>query len=1126
MRVIKRSGETEDVSFDKVLKRIKNLSSGLTIDPYDIAQKVCTRIYNHVSTAELDELAAHICSSLIIEHPDYGELASRIIISNHHKNTSPSFSETINALFHEGLVSRELYETVFKYKEKLNSYLDYARDYSFDYFGFKTLERAYLMRVNGVVMERPQHMFMRVSLGIHAADIKDALQTYDYMSQKYFIHATPTLFNSGTPRPQLSSCFLLASEDSIDGIYDTLKECAKISKYAGGIGMHIHDIRARGSKIRGTNGQSTGIVPMLRVYNNTARYVNQCFTPDTLVWGEMGLVCMSAVKVGDKLVTIDGSFKPVLEVCRRTADEELLAIYIKGVGVPLKCTQVHEIGVFVDGAVTFKPASELQIDDLMYFPSNFGSCVPVVAIDRFNYVGDVYDFNMEDNHNYLTSHGLVHNSGKRNGSIAVYLEPWHADVEGFLELRKPHGNEEERARDLFLALWVPDLFMERVRVDGVWSLMCPDVCQGLSDVYGSEFEKLYTQYEREGKFVKQVSAQKLWFKILESQIESGQPYICYKDASNAKSNQKNLGTIKSSNLCVSGDTWLTCEHGHHRIASLEGQLVRVWNGHEYSNVQIVKTGEDIPLVRVNFNNGMWVKCTLYHKFYIWEDGREIVVSAEDLVPGMQVSPYHVPISVSQDALAYLATASSEEGETRVFKGEDLRYVYLLLQQLGIAKYASMLDGRIVISKSAYAGVGRLGETEIVYIDSIEDAEEGDTYCFKEPLRARGMFNGVVLGNCTEIIEYSGPEEHGVCNLGSIALPSYFEDGVFDFERLHEMSKVLTKNLNKVIDVNFYPVENARRSNLRHRPIGIGVQGLADLFAMFKMPFESADAAALNRDIFETIYHGALEASMEIAKKRHEYAMELRGDTERVGELYKYLKYNEFDPDVTSAYPGAYASFAGSPASQGLLQFDLWGVVPSRYDWDALKRDIKQYGLRNSLLLAPMPTASTSQILGFNECFEAFTSNIYKRKTMAGEFILVNKYLVRDLMAQNLWTKEIKDQIILYDGSVQDIPEIPSDVKDIYKTVWEIKQKAVIDMAADRGAFICQSQSLNLFMEDPDFKKLSSMHFYAWSKGLKTGMYYLRSKPKAAAQKFTLDPKLVKRECVPDPETGACLLCSA
>jgi ribonucleotide reductase alpha subunit len=796
MRVLKRSGDYEDVSFDKVLNRLKKLSQDLTIDVSEIAQKVCSRIYDGVKATELDELAAYMCSSLSIENPEYSTLASRIIVSNHHKNTSPSFSETVHILYTNLLITEELYEIVMKNKEKLNSYIDYSRDYLFDYFGFKTLERAYLMRVNKKIIERPQHLWMRVAIGIHGNDLKEALQTYDLMSKKYFTHATPTLFNAGTNRPQLSSCFLCSmQDDSVSGIYDTLKELALISKYAGGIGVHIHQIRGKGSHIRGTNGTSNGIIPMLRVFNNTARYIDQ--------------------------------------------------------------------------------------------------------------------------------------AGKRLGSIAVYLEPWHTDIEAFLELKKNHGNEEDRCRDLFLALWVSDLFMQRVKENKKWSLMCPDQCKGLSDVCGEAFRTLYEKYEAEGKYTKQINAQDLWFKILEAQIEQGVPYILYKDAANMKSNQKNLGTIKSSNLCA------------------------------------------------------------------------------------------------------------------------------------------------------------------------------------------------------EVLIYSSPEETGVCNLASLCLASFVEEEAgssnktFNFEKLHEIAKVVTKNLNKVIDRNFYPVEKARVSNLRHRPIGIGVQGLADVFVQLRYPFESDEAKTLNKQIFETIYHGAVEASMELSQKRAQIIRENNSEV-----LSNYV--NEFEQDmINSKYPGAYSSFEGSPISEGLFQFDLWGQAPSdRYDWDTLRNEIKKHGIRNSLLISPMPTASTSQIMGFNESFEPFTNNIFQRKTLSGEFIVINKYLINDLIKLGVWNKDMKDLIIMHNGSVQQIKEIPDDLKALYKTVWEIKQKNIIDMSADRGIYVCQTQSLNIFIEDPDFQKLSSMHFYAHSKGLKTGSYYLRTKPKAQTQQFTIDPDFVKKrqKCAEDGES--CLLCSA
>jgi ribonucleoside-diphosphate reductase alpha chain len=806
MRVIKRNSEMEDVSFDKVLNRLKNLSSGLTIDVSEIAQKVCSRIYDGVKTYELDELAAYLCSSMSIEHPDYSLLASRIIISNHHKNTSPSFSETIQTLYNNldnhnnpiPLVSEELYNIVNKNKEKLNTCIDYQRDYLFDYFGFKTLERAYLLRVDKKIIERPQHMWMRVAIGIHGNDIKEVIQTYDLLSKKYFTHATPTLFNAGTNRPQLSSCFLCSiNDDSVAGIFDSLKEVALISKYAGGIGLHIHQIRGNGSQIRGTTGTSNGIIPMLRVFNNTARYIDQ--------------------------------------------------------------------------------------------------------------------------------------EGKRLGSIAVYLETWHSDIESFLELKKNHGSEEDRCRDLFLALWISDLFMERVKTEGKWSLMCPDKCRGLSNVYGDEFKELYEKYESEGKYVKQINAQDLWFKILEAQIEQGVPYILYKDAANKKSNQKNLGTIKSSNLCA------------------------------------------------------------------------------------------------------------------------------------------------------------------------------------------------------EVLIYSSPEEIGVCNLASICLPTYIEDGIFNFEKLHEITKVITKNLNKVIDKNFYPIEKARISNLKHRPIGIGVQGLADVFIKLRFPFESDDAKQLNKDIFETIYHAATEASMELSKKRQQIINNIKNINNKILDESIGSYVNEFEKDIKNPkYIGAYSSFEGSPISQGLFQFDLWNAKPStRYDWDKLRADIKEFGIRNSLLLSPMPTASTSQIMGFNESFEPFTNNIFQRKTLSGEFIIINKYLINDLISRGLWNKELKDTIILHEGSVQNIPEIDDELKAIYKTAWEIKQRNIIDMSADRGQYICQTQSLNIFMEEPDFQKLSSMHFYGHSKGLKTGSYYLRTRPKAKTQQFTIDPEFAKkkRRCAED-NGDTCVLCSS
>lgn len=793
MRVIKRNGNLEEMSFDKILNRIKKLGTevGIQLNYQSLAMKVIDQLYDQISTTKIDELAAEQCAMMSITHPDFATLAGRIVVSNHQKNTDASFVTVLEQLhqFKDDsgnlypLVSSSLMTFVKKYSRELEDAIDHSRDYLIDYFGFKTLEKSYLFKLNGTIVERPQHMWMRVAIGIHGGDDNDETslqcvkETYDLMSQKYFTHATPTLFNAGTNTPQLSSCYLLAMEDdSIEGIYNTLKDCALISKYSGGIGLHIHNIRAKNSHIRGTNGKTDGLVPMLRVYNHTARYVNQ--------------------------------------------------------------------------------------------------------------------------------------SGKRNGSFAIYIEPWHADVEDFLELRKNHGDEDSKARDLFYALWVPDLFMERVKNNENWSLMCPHECMGLSDVYGDQFVSLYTTYESQGKVRKSVSARSLWFKILDAQMETGTPYILYKDACNAKSNQKNIGTIKSSNLC------------------------------------------------------------------------------------------------------------------------------------------------------------------------------------------------------TEIIQYSDNKETSVCNLASLGLPTFVntETKQFDYEKLHQITKVVTSNLNKIIDVNFYPTEKTMRSNMRHRPIGIGVQGLADVFVLMDIPFHSDAAKEINKLIFETIYHAALERSNEIAKYRSESMT--CSEKNNVAQRRKDTIINHYEENnIKSDYcSGSYSSFKDSPASKGILQFDMWGVTPSdRYEWDSLKQSIQQYGLRNSLLVAPMPTASTSQILGFNECFEPFTSNLYSRRTLAGEFIVINKYLVRELIGLGVWNEDIKNNIIANKGSIQQLTQLSQHIRDKYKIVWEIPMKHVIDMAADRGAFICQSQSMNLWVEDPNYNILSSMHFYSWQKGLKTGIYYLRRKAKHQAQQFTLQP---------------------
>ena len=803
MRVTKRNGNLEDISFDKILNRLKKLGqeAGVQINYSALAMKVIDQLYDKIETTKIDELAAEQCASLSTQHPDYSVLSSRIIVSNHQKNTEPLFSTVMKNLYefkdihgiHNPLISHKVWEFINIYKEQLDNMIAHSRDYLIDYFGFKTLERAYLFRINGIVVERIQHMWLRVAVGIHA-DLNDndkslelIQETYKLMSMKYFTHATPTLFNAATPRPQLSSCYLIAMEDdSIEGIFNTLKECAHISKWAGGVGLHIHNIRAKGSHIQGTNGTSNGIVPMLRVFNNTARYVDQ-------------------------------------------------------------------------------------------------------------------------------------GGNKRNGSFAIYLEPWHPDIEDFLEMKKNHGDEELKARDLFYALWISDLFMERVRDNAKWSYFCPHECPRLSDVYGDEFNELYKKYENEGKSRKTVNARDLWFKILDAQMETGTPYLLYKDAVNRKSNQKNLGTIKSSNLC------------------------------------------------------------------------------------------------------------------------------------------------------------------------------------------------------TEITEYSDANETAVCNLASIALPSFVnvETKEFDYDKLHSVTKVITNNLNKVIDVNFYPTEKTKRSNMRHRPIGIGVQGLADTFILMDIPFHSEEAKEVNKLIFETIYHASLEKSNEIAIQRKE---ELNKPENKICLTEEEI--NNLKPEQK----GSYSSFSNSPISEGMFQFDMWGITPSeRYNWESLRNSIIENGIRNSLLVAPMPTASTSQILGFNECFEPFTSNLYSRRTLAGEFVVVNKYLMKDLMKLGHWNEKIKNNIIANKGSIQQLTILPEHIRNKYKIVWEIPMKHIIDMAADRGAFICQSQSLNLWIEDPTYNTLTSMHFYSWKKGLKTGIYYLRRKAKHQAQQFTIEPEMKERV---EEHDEICEMCSA
>jgi ribonucleoside-diphosphate reductase alpha subunit len=1068
MRVMKRDGTLETVAFDKILNRIKTLGtvgylsnvskhdhsnevqSELKINYTALVMKVIDQLYDKISTTKIDELSAQQCASMGSVHPDYNTLAGRIIISNHQKNTSDSFVVVMTQLYdymdkhgkQSPLISEELFQIASTHGEELEQMCNHSRDFLIDYFGFKTLERAYLMKINGKSVERIQHMMLRVAVGIHGANMEKVRETYNYMSCKYFTHATPTLFNAGTPHPQLSSCYLIAMEgDSVDGIYNTLKDCALISKWAGGIGLHIHNVRAAGSHIRGTNGTSNGIVPMLKVFNNTAKYIDQCVHPETIIYTTQGPKQIQHCIVGEtEIINQLGETEVIQNVLEHSYQGEILEIKTDFVYTnKLTITPQHPIYILRDNEKQWIDAGELFLTDKIiysiptyendisnitkddchlygyimrygsiengnyniqnninidvdfikkYLDSKFVEynfidnkyftwnpslqlpfrysdfynesnqkrihsrwlnlsldkikvlsyifddleykhdiesqvnylrlrlckeslpprleyiddnkqfvCTNIESISKNTYNGILYDLQMKKQHDYLLETGLVHNGGgRRNGSFAIYLEPWHADIEIFLQMRKNHGDEELKARDLFYALWIPDLFMERVKANGKWTLMCPDECPGLSDVYGEEFNALYTKYEAENRGRISINARDLWFQILDAQMETGTPYLLYKDAVNKKSNQKNIGIIKSSNLCC------------------------------------------------------------------------------------------------------------------------------------------------------------------------------------------------------EVVQYSDDKETAVCNLASIALPMFVDaNGEMDYNKLHEVAKVVAGNLNRIINVNYYPTPKTRLSNMRHRPIGIGVQGLADVFMLMNIPFHSEEAKKINRDIFETIYHAALERSCELAIEE-----------------------------------GPYETFAGSPASQGLLQFDMWNVEPGneRYNWDELKECIKIHGLRNSLLLAPMPTASTSQILGFNECIEPITSNIYSRRTLAGEFILTNKYLMNDLLKLDLWNEKIKNNIISNNGSVQQIEVIPQEIRDKYKTIWEIPMRHLIDMSADRGAFICQSQSLNLWLEDPNYNTLTSMHFYSWSKGLKTGIYYLRRRARFQAQQFTIEPEKNNNAHNNNEQDEICEMCSA
>jgi ribonucleoside-diphosphate reductase alpha chain len=1029
MNVIKRDNRIEIVKFDKITNRLKKLSYDLPIDVTIVAQKTISNICDNITTQELDQYSANICAEF--GDYNYNLLGGRILASNLKKNIKYNnincFTDYINK---QPNIDDNYLEFVNNNKDYINNLIVDERDYNIDYFGFKTLEQSYFSKINNQVIETPQYLWMRLATFIHYKDndLEAVKETYDLVSQKYFIHATPTLFNSGQKTCQLSSCFLLGTEDSLTtnnegnfgGIYKTLTDCATISKWAGGIGVHVSNIRAKNSLIKSTQGKTSSIVPMLKLYNDTGLYVNQ--------------------------------------------------------------------------------------------------------------------------------------GGRRNGSIAIYLEPWHDDIQEFLELKLNTGSEELRTRDLFLALWIPDLFMKQVEKNGEWYTMSPDDCPGLMDVYGEEFENLYWKYVNEGKYRHKYEANKIWQKILTSQIETGVPYICFKDSVNKKSNQKNIGVVKSSNLCVAPETKILTSKGWHTIIDLKDQEVEVWNGKEFSKTIVKQTGSNQELIKITFSNGELLECTPYHKFYINDEyhiKEPIILEAKDLKEDMCIYNFNMPIiddmhMATDFKYPYdhgLSCAETHDDEKICqYEGQDYCMQYIVpinyIQDIKLRWLEGLCDGNGCIAKNEnnyelqvssikhdfLLDVKRMMNTmgldpkitimheqntihllvtsidlsklislgfnpkrldlsginepnrdarKFITVTKIEyTGRHDDTYCFNEPLEHKGVFNGIMTGQCAEITEVSSEKYYAVCNLASIAVNNYLNDNnEYDWNKLHHVAKVVTRNLNKIIDLNFYPTPETEINNKENRPIGIGIQGFGDLLYRMKIPYESNEAIELNKKVMETIYHGAVEASIELAEKY-----------------------------------GPYANFDGSPMSKGIFQFDMWDITPSM-DWSALKEKVQKVGIRNSLLTALMPTASTSQILGNIESFEPMTSNIYSRKTLAGTFILINKYLIEDLKKINLWNNDIKNEIISNRGSIQNIPNIPNDLKNIYKTIWEIKQRYVIDHSIARGPYVDQSQSMNLYMAQPNFDKLTTALFYGWKNGLKTGCYYLRSLPASQPQQFSQDIKL-------------------
>lgn len=1511
MFVIKRNGTTESVQFDKITNRLKKLIDFDYVDPILITQKISSQIYNGITTTELDTLSARICMSMSIEHPNFGILGARIAISNHQKNTDNNFSNVVEKLannkdIHDNpspLISQEIINIVKNNQDIINNMIDYERDYLLDFFGFKTLEKSYLLKINikkdnkykQLIVERPQHLFMRVALAIHGNDLNKVKQFYDNISLKKYTHATPTLFNAGTNKPACSSCFLLGTHDSVDGIFKTMADCAQISKWSGGIGLHISNIRSKGSYIRKTNGISSGIMPMLKVYNDISRYINQCFTPETIIYTKFGAKEIQTITRDDEVLTLSGEYKPVLSIFINNVNKEILKIKTEHSDNEICVTKEHQIYVIRNKKGIFIPALELKNNDILCFPLvdkneyptlsdytqdqvrlygiilmssnvvddtititindynittynfvvnmlktlniNFDivynnnqrkiswkindnmilnylsiddiyknkiktkhiskkfmniplsysasllkgiletmpKCYDVFSyplklyvnnallledirfcflkfgillddnkknnkqylniylnnfireqfkinlnipnnvkenkhfvytrvkeINKVNYEGHVYDLNIQDNHNYLTQMGLVHNSGKRNGSFAVYIELYHADIFEFLNAKKNQGAEEERARDLFYALWVCDLFMKRVEKGELWSLMDPDMCPGLSDVFGDEFDKLYTNYENQGKYIKQIPAREIWEAIISSQVETGTPYILFKDHVNRKSNQNNIGVIKSSNLCVSPETMVLTKSGYFKISELANKDIEVWNGKEWSSVTPLKTGENQQLLDISFSNGITLQCTPYHKFYIQNQNNEIeIIEAQNLQKNMNLQPYVLPdIMNFVDELQYpyeqglycanntdeliILTNKNKSILQRIKKAEKssfkiklpilelkdkmfvpinysvntklrwlegyldlnkfvsnysihiissnkdlLTNIFYMLQTLNINTTISNLstynnlsyrlnieDDNIIKLKDLKLNpstfeiekikpISKINYTYTRIIEIKNNNQYSDTYCFEETKEHKGMFNGILTGQCAEIVEYSGDDEYGTCNLSSVCLPSilknpstnfgrwkellfmkfedknlitdkieYYFNGklllyskddcvyckllkklltdcnikyteitpeeadayrsitntleyntvpqlfvefknkisflggyhnsweflkpLIDYQELYDLSYELIINLNKVIDINYYPTIETKKSNFKHRPLGLGVQGLGDLFLQLKLPFDCEDAKKINKNIFETIYFGALNSSLYLAKNN-----------------------------------GPYETFKGSHLSNGKFQFDLWGIkkeeLSGLWDWDTLRNEIINYGVKNSLVIALMPTASTSQIMGsYCESIEPLSSNLYTRRTMAGEFIIINPYLVQDLIALDLWNEDIKLQLQYDKGSIQYIKEIPQFLREIYKTAYEIPQKSLIQMSADRGPFVCQSQSLNLFFDKPEFKKITAALFLGWKLGLKTGSYYIRTKPAILSQNFGIDIKKeeeLKKRLI-NNDDNECLSCGA